>query len=242
MTEPKSPRNRLFLMMVMEFFIWGAWLPLIFSYLPSLGFTPIQQAWILNAFPLAAIVGMFFSNQFADRHFAAEKFLGFSHLVGGLAILGPGLHPGFLALFRPDAGPLPVLCPDHLDRQFDRLRPHEGRPKGVRLRPHGRDPRLDPRRLAVHLHPGGLGQGQGRRAQGACRLDRHGPRLGAHGSGPEAGHALDIHRGRRRLPRPGRLQPAPPPHAAEEEDLRRAVARNASPGSRPSGCSSTPSS
>jgi nucleoside transporter len=75
-------------MMVLEFFIWGAWLPLIFGYLPSLGFTPTQQSLILNAFPIAAIVGMFFSNQFCDRNFAAEKFLSFSHLVGGLAILG----------------------------------------------------------------------------------------------------------------------------------------------------------
>ncbi|NTU51405.1 MAG: nucleoside permease, partial [Candidatus Aminicenantes bacterium] len=99
MTTTRSPRNRLFLMMVMEFFIWGAWLPLIFSYLPSLGFTPIQQSWILNAFPLAAIVGMFFSNQFADRHFAAEKFLGFSHLVGGLAILGLGFTRAFWPFF-----------------------------------------------------------------------------------------------------------------------------------------------
>jgi MFS family permease len=95
MTETKSPRNKLFLMMVMEFFIWGAWLPLIYGYLPSLGFTPVQQAWILNAFPIAAIVGMFFSNQFADRHFAAERFLGFSHLLGGLAILGLGFTRGF---------------------------------------------------------------------------------------------------------------------------------------------------
>ena len=47
-------------MMVLQFFIWGAWLPLIFGYLPSLGFTPSQQSWILNAFPIAAIVGMFF--------------------------------------------------------------------------------------------------------------------------------------------------------------------------------------
>ena len=54
----KSIRYRLFLMMVMEFFIWGAWLPLIFGYLPSLGFSPAQQTWILAAFPLAAIVGM----------------------------------------------------------------------------------------------------------------------------------------------------------------------------------------
>lgn len=83
-----SVRTKLFVMMVLEFFIWGAWLPLIFSYLPSLGFSPGEQAWILNAFPLSAIVGMFFSNQFCDRHFAAEKVLGFSHLIGGLAMLG----------------------------------------------------------------------------------------------------------------------------------------------------------
>ena len=71
----KAIRFKLILMMVLEFFIWGAWFPLIFAYLPSLGFTPGQQTWILNAFPIAAIVGMFFSNQFADRNFAAERFL-----------------------------------------------------------------------------------------------------------------------------------------------------------------------
>ncbi len=100
-------RFKLFLMMVLEFFIWGAWLPLIFGYLPSIGFSGTappawlatylpdkieflfsEQSLILNAFPLAAIVGMFFSNQFADRNFAAERFLAFSHFIGGLAILG----------------------------------------------------------------------------------------------------------------------------------------------------------
>src|SRR5205823_4263092 len=83
-----SIRPKLFLMMVLEFFIWGCWLPLIYGYLPSLDFTPAEQSWILNAFPIAAIIGMFFSNQYADRHFAAQKFLGFSHLIGGAAILG----------------------------------------------------------------------------------------------------------------------------------------------------------
>jgi len=94
-----SPRNKLFIMMVLQFFIWGAWLPLIFGYLPSLGFTPGEQAWILNAFPIAAIVGMFFSNQFADRSFAAEKFLAFSHLVGGLAMLGLAFTKSFWPFF-----------------------------------------------------------------------------------------------------------------------------------------------
>ena len=88
-------RNRLTLMMVLEFVIWGAWLPLIYGYLPSLGFTPTQQSWILIAFPISAIVGIFFSNQFADRHFAAEKFLAFSHLIGGVAILGLAFYRSF---------------------------------------------------------------------------------------------------------------------------------------------------
>src|SRR5882672_2459693 len=94
-----SIRFKLFLMMVLEFFIWGAWLPLIFGYLPSLGFTPAEQSWILNAFPLAAIIGMFFSNQFADRNFAAEKFLAFSHLIGGLAMLGLAFTKAFWPFF-----------------------------------------------------------------------------------------------------------------------------------------------
>ena len=86
-------------MMVLEFFIWGAWLPLIFGYLPSLGFTPGQQSAILNAFPIASVVGMFFSNQWADRKFAPEKFLAFSHLLGGLAILGCGFTKEFWPFF-----------------------------------------------------------------------------------------------------------------------------------------------
>jgi nucleoside transporter len=81
-------RFRLSVMMFLEFFIWGAWFPLIFGYLPSLGFSEWQQGWILGAFNLAAFIAMFFSTQFADRNFAAERFLAFSQLVGGVAILG----------------------------------------------------------------------------------------------------------------------------------------------------------
>lgn len=83
-----GPRIRLSVMMFIEFFIWGAWLPLIFGYLPQLGFNAEwQQPLILGAFNLAAFTAMFFSTQFADRHFAAERFLAFSHLIGGAAML-----------------------------------------------------------------------------------------------------------------------------------------------------------
>lgn len=102
-----SIRWKLSVMMFLEFFIWGAWLPMIFGYLPSLKFDVLskygvletlskyvgdwvvsEESWILNAFALASFVGMFFSNQFADRNFAAEKFLAVSQFIGGLAILG----------------------------------------------------------------------------------------------------------------------------------------------------------
>ena len=105
-------------MMVLEIAVWGAWLPLIFGYLPSLGFSDTlppkaiapfvpgflswlfsEQGMILNAFPVAAVIGMFFSNQFADRNFAAERFLAFSHLVGGVAILGCGFTKDFWPFF-----------------------------------------------------------------------------------------------------------------------------------------------
>lgn len=92
-------RFKLFLMMVLEFFIWGAWFPLIFGYLPSLGFSASEQSWILNAFPIAAIAGMFFSNQFADRNFAAEKFLAASHLIGGVAMLSLAWVTSFWPFF-----------------------------------------------------------------------------------------------------------------------------------------------
>jgi len=85
---PSGARWKLSVMMFLEFFIWGAWLPLIFGYLPSLGFNANwQQPLILGAFNIAAVTALFFFTQFADRHFAAERFVAFSHLIGGLAIM-----------------------------------------------------------------------------------------------------------------------------------------------------------
>ena len=42
---------------------------------------------------------MFFSNQFADRNFAAERFLAFSHIVGGVAILALAFTRSFWPFF-----------------------------------------------------------------------------------------------------------------------------------------------
>src|SRR3954465_12245264 len=80
-------RLKLSLMMFLEFFIWGAWYPLIFGYLPAINYNDDQQFWVLAGFNVAAIVAMFFSTQFADRNFAAERFLAGSQLIGGIAML-----------------------------------------------------------------------------------------------------------------------------------------------------------
>jgi nucleoside transporter len=84
---PQGLRFKLSVMMFLEFFIWGAWLPKIFGYLDTLKFSSDQQGWILNAFAIASLTAMFFSTQFVDRNFAAEKFLAFSQAVGGVAVL-----------------------------------------------------------------------------------------------------------------------------------------------------------
>src|SRR5262245_51458951 len=81
-------RVKLCIMMFLEIFIWGAWFIKIFDYLEKLGFNSTEQAWILGAFNIAALTAMFFSTQFVDRNFAAEKFLAFSHVIGGLALIG----------------------------------------------------------------------------------------------------------------------------------------------------------
>ncbi|HTU22563.1 MAG TPA: MFS transporter [Gemmataceae bacterium] len=94
-----SVRAKLSVMMFLQFFIWGAWYELAFGYVRDLGFSSWQQSLALITFNLAAFTAMFFSTQFADRHFAAEKFLAFSHLLGGLSILAAGWVTSFWPFF-----------------------------------------------------------------------------------------------------------------------------------------------
>jgi nucleoside transporter len=92
-------RTRLSIMMFLEFFIWGAWYPLVFGYVADIGFTGTQQFLAVACFNFAAIVAMFFSTQFADRNFAAERFLAFSQLVGGVAMIALAWTESFWPFF-----------------------------------------------------------------------------------------------------------------------------------------------
>ncbi len=98
-TSGSSIKFKLFLMMILEIAIWGAWQIKIFSYMGMLGFMPDQQWLVGSSFGIASIVGIFFSNQFADRNFSAERFLAFSHVVGGAALIATAFQTSFWPFF-----------------------------------------------------------------------------------------------------------------------------------------------
>ncbi len=90
---------RLFLMMLMQLAIWGAYQPKLFPYMNQLGFEPWQQSLVGSAWGIAAILGIFFSNQFADRNFSAERFLAVSNVIGGAALLACAFLTDFWPFF-----------------------------------------------------------------------------------------------------------------------------------------------
>ena len=94
-----TTQARLFLMMVLQLAIWGAWAPKLFPYMGMLGFAPWQQSLVGSSWGVAALLGIFFSNQFADRNFAAERFMAVSHLLGGLALIGCAFATTFWPFF-----------------------------------------------------------------------------------------------------------------------------------------------
>ncbi|MBL9113851.1 MAG: nucleoside permease [Verrucomicrobiaceae bacterium] len=97
--QASSIKFKLFLMMILEIAIWGAWQIKIFGYMAMLNFTPDQQWLVGSAFGIASIIGIFFSNQFADRNFSAERFLAFSHVVGGIALVATAYQKEFWPFF-----------------------------------------------------------------------------------------------------------------------------------------------
>ena len=92
-------QTRLFLMMLLQLAIWGAYMPKLFPYMGQLSFEAWQQSLVGSAWGVAAILGIFFSNQFADRNFSAERFLAVSNVIGGIALLGCAYFTDFWSFF-----------------------------------------------------------------------------------------------------------------------------------------------
>ena len=86
-----SVRVRLSIMMFLEYAVWGVWAVNLSVYLgglesfrENLGFK-INMIFLTMA--IANILAPFVASQLADRYFSTQRFLAFSHLVGGLFLL-----------------------------------------------------------------------------------------------------------------------------------------------------------
>lgn len=88
-SEPLSSglRTRLSVMMFLQYAIWGAWLPFLWSFLSDhRGMNGDEIGYMFAAGAVGAILGPFLAGQLADRFFATEKMLAVSHLVGAALI------------------------------------------------------------------------------------------------------------------------------------------------------------
>ena len=75
-------RVQLSAMMFLEFFVWGAWMVTMGSYLPSSGFSGVDIGDAYSTTNWGAVIAPFFVGMIADRFFSAQKVLGVLHLAG----------------------------------------------------------------------------------------------------------------------------------------------------------------
>lgn len=80
-----TTRLQLWLMMFVEYFVWGAWYVTIGNYMATLGMSDIIF-WAYTVGPIGAIVSPFFLGMIVDRFFPTEKVLSSLHLIGGVAM------------------------------------------------------------------------------------------------------------------------------------------------------------
>ncbi len=90
-TQSRSSRplmTRLSLMMFLQYFIQGSYLPVASIYVQdTLGFTGRQVGWFSSALAVGPILAPFLLGHLVDRRFATQRVIAFCHLGGGVLML-----------------------------------------------------------------------------------------------------------------------------------------------------------
>ena len=88
-TRSSSPlMMRLSLMMFLQYFIQGAYMPIASVYVQNtLGFTSRQVGWFASALAVGPILAPRLLGQWVDRRFATQRVVAFGHLAGGVLML-----------------------------------------------------------------------------------------------------------------------------------------------------------
>ncbi len=94
-------RVRLSIMMFLQYFVWGIWLPMLAQRLGKNGLNlePHYIGWIFTVYGFGSILGPFILGQLADRYFATERVMAVAHFVGGLLLIATAYMTSFWPIF-----------------------------------------------------------------------------------------------------------------------------------------------
>jgi len=89
LAAPSAVGPRLSVMMLLQFFLWGAWFVSTGPFMNAYGMSAGIK-WAYTVGPIAAKISPLFLGMVADRFFASERVLGLLHILGGaLLALAP---------------------------------------------------------------------------------------------------------------------------------------------------------
>ncbi len=94
-------RVRLSIMMFLQYYVWGIWLPMLAQRLGKndLNLDEREIGWVFTVYGFGAILGPFVLGQLADRYFATERVMAAAHFIGGLLLIASAYVTSFWPIF-----------------------------------------------------------------------------------------------------------------------------------------------
>ena len=94
-------RSRLSLMMFLQYYVWGIWLPMLAQRLGpnDLNIDAFYIGLVFSVYGLGAILGPLIAGQLADRYFSTERVMAVCHGVGGVLLIASAYMTTFWPIF-----------------------------------------------------------------------------------------------------------------------------------------------